>query len=316
MIMSARWGIKVLVLILILAGAACGLNPAEQGREGTSRDPGSATLSEERVSFEEPTEEQSLVTVRASRMTLSVHGRPLGWVLNEISRQSGVAIMNAGNASNQPVSLELQGVPLEQGLREILKDYDTVFSYGAEEKREGEGKEPQAPLRAVWIYPKGRGGRLTPVPPEPGASTSDQEKGLTSPKATERAQAVELMVEQEGDEALDKVLEALKDRDAEVRRRALQAILDSGLPLATALLEGLVQHDPSPTVRSMALEALASGSGDPPVPDSHLRTVAGLALNDPSPDVREQAREIIEQLEPPAQPLEPEEEGGASAMPR
>jgi hypothetical protein len=224
--------------------------------------------------------------------------------------------MNAGNASNQPVSLELQGLPLEQGLREILKDYDTVFSYGAEENGEGEGKEPQALLKAVWIYPKGQGGQRTPVPPEPEASTNEQQERLTSPKATERAHAVELLVEQEGEEALDKVIEALKDRDTKVRSRTLQAALDSGLPLATALLEGLVQHDPSPTVRSMALEALASGSGDPPVPDSHLRTVAGLALNDPSPDVREQAREIIEQLEPSAQPLEPEEEGGAPAMPK
>ncbi len=301
-------GLGVLVLLLSVSEGAIALDKGTEGSPSTKQD--RIGVPNEQAAPEVSTKEGSTVTVRADRLRVRVQDRPLEWVLNEIVRQSTVVILNTETVAGQTVSMQLQEMPLDQALRQILKDHDTFFFYGAEEKGSGEGKEPQATLKTVWIYPKGQGQHIAPVPPEQWASTKEMRQGLTDSDPGVRARTIELLVEREGERALNEVILALRDWDDQVRDRALHAALNSGVPLPAVLLEDMVQYDSSPIVRFLALGALATGPGDSLILDPNVRTVAERALNDPSPQVKEQARQILEQVEQPAGPTEPEEQQG------
>ena len=300
-------GFGVLFLLLSLAEGAMALG---EGPQGPSTQPDRIAVPNEQASPEIPTEEKSTVTVQAGRLSIRVQNRPLEWVLGEISQQSKVVILNTESVAGQTVSMQLQEMLLDQGLRQILKDHDIFFFYGAEEKGSGEEKEPQATLKAVWIYPKGQGQHIVPVLPEQWASTREMKQGLTDPDPGERARAVELLVERDGEWALNEVLLALRDRNDQVRAQALDAALNSGMQLPAALLEELAQHDPLPIVRFLALGAVADNYGDSFLSNLSIKKVAEFALNDPSPEVKGQARQILEQLEHPPGSTEPEKQQG------
>ncbi len=237
-----------------------------------------------------PTMPQSSVTFTDGRLTVQIQNRPLEWVLEEISRQSRVAIVRAAGVGGDRVPLALQGLPLDETLRQILTDHDAFFFYSVE-------KEAPALLRAGWVYPRGRGRGLAPVPPEEWASTRELcNEATANPDPAARARAVEILVERSGDQAMDVAGAALRDRDADVRTRTLFGALRTGLPIPADRLAQLALADPSPNVRFLALEALPT--------DPKARTtvdVAGIvihALNDPSPHVRIKAQEILKPREP------------------
>jgi hypothetical protein len=236
------------------------------------------------------TEQASSVTVKEGRLSVRLENRSLDWILEEISREAKVAIISGAGVGRRRVSVAFQDLPLDDGLRRILKDNDAFFFYGADGKA-------SVSLRAVWVYPKGRGAELQPVPPETWASTRELEGHLADPDPGVRARAIEALVEREGDGARDAVLEALKDQDVHVRTQALYQTVSEDVELPTDALADLVLRDPSPDVRFLALEALA----DRP----EARTVAETALNDASPQVRQEAQEILRGLDAAARPRPP-----------
>jgi HEAT repeat protein len=218
-------------------------------------------------------------TIRSKegRLSVDVQGRTLEWVLGQISRAANVAFVTDETLPETTVSVQFGDVPLDEGLRRILKDQDSFFFY------EAQGNAPSA-LRVVWVYPKGQGRSIQPVPPERWASTRDLEKLLTDPDADARSRAVESLIERQGEKARAVVLRALKDDSARVRTQALYGAFSSGLELpADVLAEAL--DDPSSDVRFLALEAIAGRPEAAPL--------ARRALGDASPHVRERAREIV-----------------------
>ena len=217
------------------------------------------------------------VSSKEGRLSVDVQGRALEWVLGAISRAADVAFVTDEMAPDTTVSVQFGDLPLDEGLRRILQDQDTFFFY------EAQGDKPCA-LRVVWVYAKGRGRSVQPVPPERWASTRDLEKLLTDPDADARSRAVEVLIERQGEKARAVVLRALKDDSARVRTQALYGAFSSGLELpADALAEAL--DDPSSDVRFLALEAIAGRPEAAPL--------ARRALGDASPHVRERAREIV-----------------------
>jgi len=268
----------------------------------------SSSLSQKPASVEKPAEPQSVITVVDGRLSVQVHNRPLQWVLEEIAQQSGLFI-SAEHIGEERISVHFQDVPLDQGLQHLLKDQDAFFFHGAE--AEGYGT---ASLRAVWVYAKGKGRRIFPVPPEDWASTQEIAQGLTDPDPEERARTIEALVDRGGKQALEPVMQALRDQNEKVRYRALYKAVDAGLALPADSLQTLLHSDSSPVVRFLALNAIAEQSHA----DSHnVKAIAEFALNDPSPHVQEQAREILSQVETASrlpdhnQPLQ-EPEGPAS----
>lgn len=234
------------------------------------------------------------VVFKEGRLSVSVHKSSLEWVLEEISRKGGVAIMRAEGVGEERISIQFQNLPLDEGLRRILKDHDAFFFYGVEETSAGvreksTGGKASAALRALWVYPKGQARGLAPVPPETWASTKEFEQKLTDPNPEVRARAVYTLIERKGDQALDAVLQALIDRDDQVRTRALYGALSSGVDVPADFLSDLALHDKSSDVRFLALQGLAE--------NPNARTVAELALGDPNEHVRLKAEEILLQLD-------------------
>ena len=98
------------------------------------------------------------------------------------------------------------------------------------------------------------------------------------------------------------VLQALKDADALVRGRALDAAVNFGLDVPEDVLIRSIQVDPSPEVRFIALAGLAALL-DPhmrgearAVNNAEVRAVSELALNDPNSEVRWQAQQNLQAL--------------------
>jgi hypothetical protein len=273
---------------IALAEQGSNVNPTPSSRQEAS--PSNAPKSPGKR-----TEPASTVTVREGRLSVRVENRSLGWLLEEISREGKVAIIEGGGLGHARVSVQFQDLRLDEGLRQILKDQDAFFFYGAE------GKAP-ASLRVVWVYPKGQGGGLQPVPPEAWASTRELEGDLADPDPRVRARAIETLVERKGDRARNAVLDALKDQDDQVRTRAVYQALTEDVELPTDTLIALALGDPSPEVRFLALEGVA----DRP----EARTIAETALTDPSPQIRNKAQEILRGLDaatrprPPSQPAQ------------
>ncbi len=296
---SALTSIQFLSLVAILSSAPDTMAHRPAGSRPAA--PNDA-LSPGKPEAAKPTVPQSSVTFTDGRLTVQIQNSRLEWVLEEISRQSRVAIVRAAGVGGERVSLDLQGLPLDEALRQILTDHDAFFFYSVE-------KEAPALLRAVWVYPKGRGRGLAPVPPEEWASTRELRKEATAnPDPGARARAVEVLVERSGDQAVAVVGAALRDRNDDVRTRTLFGALRAGLPIPADLLAQLALADPSPNVRFLALDGLAADPKARATVD--VARIAMQALNDPSPHVRIKAQEILKQREPagrrpgPSQPAQ------------
>lgn len=233
---------------------------------------------------------QSIATLQDGRLSVKAQGLPLKSILDEISRKATVAFVQAAGVGGQPTSVQFQDLTLEEGLRQILKDYDTFFFYGAE-------REAPASLKVVWVYPKGRGKGLAPVPPEEWASTKEVEGMLGDSDPEVRARAIETLIERKRGQALDAVLQALRDKDDRVRGRALYAALSRGVKPPPDTLIDLALNDASPDVRFLAPDALSDH------PD--VRAIAERALEDPSPPVQNKAQEILRRLDAATRPPKP-----------
>jgi hypothetical protein len=221
----------------------------------------------------------SSIKVHNGLLTIAVRSRPLTAVLEDVSRAGHVAIMFEDTRTEAPaISLRAQDLPLDQVLLRMLKGYDSFFLYGPDEKG-------TAVLKAVWVYPKGRGQGLAPLPPELWASTKDVEKRLDDSNADVRAKAIETLISRKGPEALDAILTALKDDHSQVRTHALYGAMTAGVPVPPDTLSTLALTDPSADIRFLALDALSNDPG--------VKTLAEQALNDPSPHVQQKARELL-----------------------
>ena len=86
-------------------------------------------------------------------LTMQARNRPLREILQEIAAQAKVEITVRG-AVEQPVFADLRRIPLEEGLRRITQNFNSLFVYTAQR---GSGSPP---LNKVLLYAKeGEGGR-------------------------------------------------------------------------------------------------------------------------------------------------------------
>jgi hypothetical protein len=235
------------------------------------------------------TAQEQSVTVVDGLLTVRVENRPLLSVLEEIARQARVAIDVAPGAARARISQQIANVPVEQGLRFLLIEHDAFFFYGVE-------RDQPSSVRAIWVYPKGKGQTFAPVPSEMWASTGELRSQLmTNQNPAERARATEAVIERGGDQAVDVVLTALLDGDENVRASALYASLNSGVRLPADRLAQLALTDPSPDLRFLALEALAEDRKA--MAAGTVGAIASQALLDASPHVQRAAKEILGRLE-------------------
>jgi HEAT repeat protein len=214
-------------------------------------------------------------------------------VIEELARQTNVSVIAARDAVYPDVSVSLQDVTVEQALRDLLKDYDTFFFY-----RGTDPDRPSISIKTVWVYRRGEGELLQPLPPEEWASTADLERGLSDPDPRVRAKAIEALVGRfpEAPGTVAAVQQALNDDDDNVRATALNAAVKGQVELSIDQLAALAASDRSPDVRLQALTTLAL---EPDVQRSVAETAAG---SDPDPRVRAVAKEMLEELKASAPP--------------
>jgi hypothetical protein len=88
-------------------------------------------------------------------LTFRVQNQTLRSALAGISAQSGIAINMGNDLGNEPLSVDFRHYRVDEALRQMLKDYDTFFFYAGDN-----GNQEATSLRAVWVYPEGRGPRF------------------------------------------------------------------------------------------------------------------------------------------------------------
>ncbi len=281
---------KLRLWLLLLIGWLVGGVPTALAQEG-SRPPavfppsGNST-----ASAPKPTVQPSVIAVKNGRLTVQLQKCPLAWVLDQISRQGNVAFVMSAGLEAEKVSIGFKDLPLDEGIRQILVDQDAFLFYGVERKG-------PSSLRVVWVYPRGKGRGLAPVPPESWASTAELEARLGDSDPAVRAQSLAGLIERRRDRALDEVLRGLGDSDEQVRTQALYGALNAGVTIPSESLGQMALGDPSPNVRFLALEGLGS--------DPNVEAIAEQALNDPNPQVQEKAREILRQVDAATRPPAP-----------
>jgi len=135
---------------------------------------------------------------------------------------------------------------------------------------------------------------MAPLPPEEQwASTQELERDLLDSDPNIRIKTLETLVARSGERAMDSITAALKDTDERVRYRALDVALNAGITLPTDALIALVEYDPSPPIRRLALEALAHLAEGPRNPDLDIQKLSEHALSDIDPSVSRKAEQLL-----------------------
>lgn len=209
-----------------------------------------------------------VLKVKDNLLTLKANDIPLKEVLTEIVNQTGIHILIHGELE-EVLSADFSGLPLDEGLRRLIKDSNYVFIY---ETGKGKGGEP--PIKQVIIYSKKGGG-----------PTERLESRVMVPEKREKH-----LPETLEEASLDSLVRALKDKDPGVREEAVDRLVELDdrrviIPLTRVLLQ-----DSAPDVRETAAEALGE-LGD-------KRAVRPLvqALRDREAGVRESAVDALAEI--------------------
>jgi hypothetical protein len=225
------------------------------------------------------------VVVERGRLSVAVDDLPLAAVVAELSSRTGVPIILAGDLEPELLSARLRNASIDQGIRDLLKNYDAFFFYSA-------GGQPAASLAAVWVYARGTAATLRPVPLEAWASTRDLEQALSDPDLAIRERGYEALMSRPDRASRDSLLMAIRgasETDPQLRQRLLSTALTRGVEVPHDTLMDLVRSDGAEEIRVTALDAL---TGDPAA-----RDVAVAALTDPSEVVRERAKQFLAELD-------------------
>jgi hypothetical protein len=215
------------------------------------------------------------------KLSVTVTRVSLRRVLQEIERGARVEIVLSDDFADRPVSLDIRDVPVDEGLKRLLTAYDAFFLYSADDKAPGS-------IKTVWVFDRGQGRHLQPVPPEQWASTGELEKQLEDPDPGVRGDTYEALIERQGERGWEMARKGLSDPDETVRSRSLSAAIDADIDIPARELEPLILdgYGQSRGMRILALQAIA---GKP-----EARAIAVTLKNDPDELVRRVAEQILQ----------------------
>ena len=98
----------------------------------------------------------STIELNDGKLSVSLKGIPLHRVITEVSRQTGIDIQFIGERPSSKVNRQFDDSPVENSLRLLLRDVNTIFVYA--DTVEGESSGGQ--LTKVFILPEGENGNL------------------------------------------------------------------------------------------------------------------------------------------------------------
>jgi hypothetical protein len=253
--------------VWLLIGVAC--SPSYSGQQEQPKGTAPATEQPSGIRFEK------------GRLTAQFRNWPLQSVSEQLAASAGVSIVLSEGLEEIQVSAEINGVVIEDALRNLLAGYDTFFFYDG-------SKNVPAVLRTVWVYPKGSASALKPVRPEQWASGAELESALRDSNTEARALAYEALMSRPDQRSQSLVIDAIRgnrERDPALRERLLATAISKGFALPENVLADLARADSSDQIRWIALDALSQYPSG--------KQIAEAALTDPSETVRVRAKEIL-----------------------
>ena len=245
------------------------------------------------------------LTVEVAAGTLSVDAVdvPLGDVLVAIGQRAKARILIESvledPVGKERVTASFKKIPMDDGLRRLLKNRNFVLGFGAtgvdEIRVYVDGKTGFRDLMAKSREPAERSrpakARPDPAPEDRAKLAQSRHLMLTSPDPTARLEALEALSETE-DTAylLESVTQALgRERDAKVLEELINTVREHG-PIPLAPLRALVTSDRDGSARAQALELLAEyAEGD----QGTRALLERLSRSDPSEQVRETASSLL-----------------------
>jgi len=103
----------------------------------------------------------SVAQVREGLLTVKVRNIPLKRVLEKIAGQTGIKLVFNGQ-TDAVISADITDIPLEKGLRRLIRDMNYAFIYGSEETKRGRSE-----IREIIIYPEAEESPLKAIRPPP-----------------------------------------------------------------------------------------------------------------------------------------------------
>jgi hypothetical protein len=245
--------------ILTGAAACLGADPPPQAR-----------AQEARAAAPRP-----VIEYHGDRLSVQVHQAPWAAVLQELERHAGIQIQVKGTLAGT-LTQTFESLPLEQGLRRLLRDAHLIFFYTSGPT----GSSATDQLTRVWLVPKeDRTAEATSRrhPPTRAAAQPPQEvlSALGMP-------AEAIPTQEEAALAGDPTAEG----DQETRLTALHTAVWQGQ--TEALRQAIL--DPDQTIQTTAVELLAERD-----PQGAVAVLLGAAKHAQSP-VRLQALDLLQQL--------------------
>jgi hypothetical protein len=236
-----------------------------------------------------------LINVRNDRLTLALQSVPWAAVLMELERQTGVTFRMEGPLDGT-VTEAFEALPLEQGLRRLLRHSNFIFLYAGAPH----GQQSESRLVQVWIVPRSNGsaGQADTTPPRrqviqpayregQGPLASVVNGGTTAEQMETQERAPEVLATAQGPRDREAMSWALQDPDADVRESAVSDLADVKDAAAVEHLRRALVEDASAAVRGSAAEALAE------IASVQAIEALRLALRDKASAVRERAVEAL-----------------------
>ena len=231
-----------------------------------------------------------VISMKNGHLTLKIMNRAISTVLGLITQETHIPIVDTeGALKDKAISLDFQNQSFGGALKLLLRDYDVFYLYSSD------GDAP-ATLQHVWVYAKGQGQNIDPVPFEACASSKELRAMAGSSDPDQRGRALETLLAREGNKAQDLVMQGLNSSNSQDRNLALYYAMENGVEIPTTTLTSLAVGDNSPAIRAMALEALAGRN------PQQTEWVLVQALSDPDTTVRARAKEMMQQLHAHAGP--------------
>ena len=193
-----------------------------------------------------------VVEVRDGRVTIVCRESPRGLVLERLAREAGFELV--GDLDSSPLSLELEGVPMEQALPPLLagSGYRAQWRWEAEPKRSVLAKLEIGELAATVVA-------NTPPKNRLGEALRERIRALRDKKPDEKAKADAAHRREEHARSQADALEELRSSNPEMRMEAAADIEPEG-PALPPLLDALA-NDPDPRVRAKIAEQLGDAEG-------------------------------------------------------
>ena len=225
-------------------------------------------------------------------LTVQLTDVPWRIVLQELQRQTGLTFRVEGSLEGT-VTEAFEVLPLEKGLRRLIRNANLVFLY----RQEGEGQGSRSRLAQVWILPRltGSPAERIQTPQQPSQRADDPlgsliHQALAAEQEDERERAVEALAESKDPRVREVLIQALQDPDHDVRGSAVDALANVKDEAAIDHLSQTLLQDVSKDVRESAADALGTIGGE--------RAIEALkkALQDEDEDVREAAEFALRRL--------------------